>query len=245
VVSLTPRPLYPEEKAPGTHWIGGWVDPGAGLDDFEERKFLTLPGLELRPLGRPARSQSLYRLRYPAPYFFSGLAAKILIYFPEHCHVENLNVPSSTFHVLLQFLVSCQRICASSKTFLIFRNTRVVYGEGLEPHIRLPNCLLFPNESFSHLSLNSVSVGVPSFAMPQWERTILIWRVWRAFLCRNSLFFRNGIFKNQRYLLVPGFSLLICSICQEKNDYNMFLLLTHANITPLPDTVQNHATSEG
>jgi hypothetical protein len=26
---------------------------------------LTLPGLKLRPLGRPARSQSLYRLRYP------------------------------------------------------------------------------------------------------------------------------------------------------------------------------------
>jgi hypothetical protein len=26
---------------------------------------LTLPGLELRPLGSPARSQSLYRLRYP------------------------------------------------------------------------------------------------------------------------------------------------------------------------------------
>jgi hypothetical protein len=24
-----------------------------------------IPGLELRPLGRPARSQSLYRLRYP------------------------------------------------------------------------------------------------------------------------------------------------------------------------------------
>jgi hypothetical protein len=42
------------------------VDPRAGLDDVENRKFLTLPGLELRPLGRPARSQSLYRLRYPS-----------------------------------------------------------------------------------------------------------------------------------------------------------------------------------
>jgi hypothetical protein len=28
------------------------------------RKFLTLPGLKLRPLGRPARNQSLYLLRY-------------------------------------------------------------------------------------------------------------------------------------------------------------------------------------
>jgi hypothetical protein len=41
------------------------VDPTEGLDDVEKRKFLTLPGLELRPLGRPARSQSLYRLSYP------------------------------------------------------------------------------------------------------------------------------------------------------------------------------------
>jgi hypothetical protein len=41
------------------------VDHRAGLDDVEKRKFLNLPGLELRPLGRPARSQSLYRLSYP------------------------------------------------------------------------------------------------------------------------------------------------------------------------------------
>jgi hypothetical protein len=41
------------------------VGPRTGLADVEKRKFLTLLGLELRPLGRPARSQSLYRLRYP------------------------------------------------------------------------------------------------------------------------------------------------------------------------------------
>jgi hypothetical protein len=41
------------------------VGPRAGLDDVEKRKFLTLPGPELRPLGRPDRSQSLYRLSYP------------------------------------------------------------------------------------------------------------------------------------------------------------------------------------
>jgi hypothetical protein len=41
------------------------MEPRAGLDDVENRKFLTLPWLELRPLGRSARSQSLYRLRYP------------------------------------------------------------------------------------------------------------------------------------------------------------------------------------
>jgi hypothetical protein len=30
------------------------VDPRAGLDDVEHRKFFILPGLEIRPLGRPA-----------------------------------------------------------------------------------------------------------------------------------------------------------------------------------------------
>jgi hypothetical protein len=52
----------PGERTPGTHWIGGWVDPRAGLEDLEKIKFLTLPGLQLRPLRRAARSQSLYRL---------------------------------------------------------------------------------------------------------------------------------------------------------------------------------------
>jgi hypothetical protein len=32
------------------------VDLRAGLDHLEERNFLTLPRLELPPLGRPARS---------------------------------------------------------------------------------------------------------------------------------------------------------------------------------------------
>jgi hypothetical protein len=47
VVSFTSRPLYPREKTPppGTHWIGGWMDPRAGLDDLKKRKFLTLSGL--------------------------------------------------------------------------------------------------------------------------------------------------------------------------------------------------------
>jgi hypothetical protein len=40
------------------------VDPRARLEDVEKRKFLTLPGLEPRPLSHPARSQSLYQLLY-------------------------------------------------------------------------------------------------------------------------------------------------------------------------------------
>jgi hypothetical protein len=60
------------------HWIGGWVDTSFGLDDVEKRKFLTLPGLDLRPLGHAAHSQSLYRLRYPGslPWLVSILNMK-------------------------------------------------------------------------------------------------------------------------------------------------------------------------
>jgi hypothetical protein len=70
LVSFTPRTLYsPGERALCTHWIGAWVDPKAGLYDAEKRKFLTLPGLELRPLSCPAHGKSLYCLRYPGSLF--------------------------------------------------------------------------------------------------------------------------------------------------------------------------------
>jgi hypothetical protein len=66
----TSRPGHftPGERVPGTNQLGGWVGPRAGLDDVEKRKFLTLPGLEIRPLGRTFGSQSLYRLRYPGSF---------------------------------------------------------------------------------------------------------------------------------------------------------------------------------
>jgi hypothetical protein len=54
--ALRPSHFTLGERARSTHWIGGWVDPRAGLDDVEKRKFLTLPGLELGPLGHLAHS---------------------------------------------------------------------------------------------------------------------------------------------------------------------------------------------
>jgi hypothetical protein len=51
--------------SPFSVWTGGLMGLTIGLDDVERRQFLILPGLELWPLGRPARSQSLYRLSYP------------------------------------------------------------------------------------------------------------------------------------------------------------------------------------
>jgi hypothetical protein len=68
-----PGRFIPGERALGTHWIRGWVGRRAGLDGVEKRKFLTLPELELQHLGRLARSQSLYRLRYPGSPCVHGL----------------------------------------------------------------------------------------------------------------------------------------------------------------------------
>jgi hypothetical protein len=55
-----PGRFTPGEGALGNHWIGGWVDPRAGLDALEKRK-ISYPCRELYP-SRRAGSLSLYRL---------------------------------------------------------------------------------------------------------------------------------------------------------------------------------------
>jgi hypothetical protein len=77
VVNFTPLPLYRRGKPPGTHWIGGWLGLRTDLEDAEKRKYFTLPGLELRPLCCLARSQSLYRLRYPGSAYFPYFEKRI------------------------------------------------------------------------------------------------------------------------------------------------------------------------
>jgi hypothetical protein len=61
-------PLGKNSPVPIGEEVGWAVGPRASLDDVEKRKFFTLPGPELQLLGRQARSQSLYRLRYPGSY---------------------------------------------------------------------------------------------------------------------------------------------------------------------------------
>jgi hypothetical protein len=51
-----------------------------GLDDVKKRKCYVLPGLELQPLGRPARSQSQRRLRYPGSQILMKVSIYIYIY---------------------------------------------------------------------------------------------------------------------------------------------------------------------
>jgi hypothetical protein len=51
-----PGRFTPGDSILGSLWIGGWVGPRASQDDMEKGKFLIVLGIELRPLGRPARS---------------------------------------------------------------------------------------------------------------------------------------------------------------------------------------------
>jgi hypothetical protein len=42
-----PDRFIPRERVPGTHWIGGWLGPRAGLDVMVKRKkSQPLPGIE-------------------------------------------------------------------------------------------------------------------------------------------------------------------------------------------------------
>jgi hypothetical protein len=75
MVSFTSLPLYPPKKAPVTLWIGGWVDPRACLDDMENFKYLTLPGLKHRTLGRIASRYTDWAtmvLPEKVPYLFTS-----------------------------------------------------------------------------------------------------------------------------------------------------------------------------
>jgi hypothetical protein len=61
---------------------------------------LTLPGLELRPLGRPARSQSLYRLRHPGSLLVEKVPEQIGRSVNMHEYLTRA-VPTSQTFVLL------------------------------------------------------------------------------------------------------------------------------------------------
>jgi hypothetical protein len=85
-----PGRFTPGERAPGTNWIGGWVGSRACLDDMEKRKFLLLQGLEIWPLGRPARSQSLYSLSYPGSLKKQGIN--------KNCATVNVEPDGNVIH---------------------------------------------------------------------------------------------------------------------------------------------------
>jgi hypothetical protein len=64
-----------KERVPDTHWVGGWVGPVVGLDTVSKRK-IPSPCRDSNS-DRPARSQSLYQMSYPASYTHTKQQVKL------------------------------------------------------------------------------------------------------------------------------------------------------------------------
>ena len=77
-----PGRTLPRERA-STHCTGGWVGPRAGLDGGKSG-----PTGILSP-GRPARSQSLYRLSYPVRNI---IALSYYYYYHHHHHHHHQSI---------------------------------------------------------------------------------------------------------------------------------------------------------
>jgi hypothetical protein len=89
-----PCRFIPEGRAPGTHWIGGWVGPRAGLDAVKHRK-ISCPFKESNP-EHVAISTELSRLHNGA-FNFTGH----FLFLRKHaCEFNMLSAcPPITFHV--------------------------------------------------------------------------------------------------------------------------------------------------
>jgi hypothetical protein len=81
VVSFTPLPLYLQGKSPTYPLNRGLGSPTVGVDNMEGWKFLALPGPELRTLGHPAHSQSLYRAAIVKCLKFNLISSR----YPKSC----------------------------------------------------------------------------------------------------------------------------------------------------------------
>jgi hypothetical protein len=82
-----PAAVYPRERTPGTHCTGGWVAPEPVWT--QRKNPLLLPGIEPRSRGRPARSQTLYRLSYPG----STLTVVLDVFIIYHHSIRYVVVP--------------------------------------------------------------------------------------------------------------------------------------------------------
>jgi hypothetical protein len=84
------------------------MGPIADLYNVGKRKFLTLQGLELRPLSCPARSQSLYRLSYSGSCICMASA--------EKKKIRKL-FDHSLFFILFETALRNTEICNTSHRF--------------------------------------------------------------------------------------------------------------------------------
>jgi hypothetical protein len=145
VVSFTPWPLYP--------WGKSLRYP---LDNVEKRKFLTLPRLELRPLSRPAHSQSLYRLRYPGSN--KGVMDYKLRSYTQ-CVLRLYSCIITTWkHIDILFYIICERNTRSLFwTLHTFNIGTICHLYSVQAIFRLHSCYLHVGVNCCNSNLNSVS----------------------------------------------------------------------------------------
>jgi hypothetical protein len=124
---------------PGTHWVEGWVGPRTGLDAVEKRTISPLPWLELRPLGRPALSKSLYRLDYRGFLSASGLNQIHWVFLRERSDVK-----SRTMHNSIERFCCIVTILSSyseEKRGQRFEQTTILYIQGPFCINNCPDCI--------------------------------------------------------------------------------------------------------
>jgi hypothetical protein len=125
MVSFTPRSLYPRGKSTSPQWLGGWVDPTAGLDIMDKR---------LASTGNRTPAVQLVAGRYgwgiPASVWMRLLFKHWKLSGLVHLHIENaalakLNTifiqeagyPDWCFRCFLQFPKAIPEIILHSRFF--------------------------------------------------------------------------------------------------------------------------------
>jgi hypothetical protein len=169
VVSFIPHLLYPL----GTHWLECWLGLRTGPDEVEKRNILPLPRLELRPLSRPARSQSLYWLRYPGvicglwPKIWTEWEAEVVIIRP-HSSVDYYYSYTSNYN---------RRLCLCNITIIFkYNKNSSMWKRKLEIHAP---CGVAQSDIIFLLRLQRGKAAT--------------WPVWR-YLCFSSGKHKYGVF---------------------------------------------------
>jgi hypothetical protein len=122
-----------------------------------EHKILYPTGTRTRPLGRPARSQSLYRLRYPASMLYIHTTFFCLITWPHaHQFTSTLKMGAAGFSEML---------------LAIYNATCCHKPEYHKPHYEILN-VIFPNVRNIKYTYNVSVTSFSNFVIPQPPKVI-------------------------------------------------------------------------
>jgi hypothetical protein len=144
VVTFTPRPLYPGERAPPPVPIWSWVNPTVGLDVVSTE--IACPCQESNP-GRPARSPSLSLLIL---HLYNGQS--------EWC-LSSLRLPTNGTIIKTIANLYCRPIPN--------RNPWINFGNDM---LRDGNCLLI-NSSLVQITRNKTINTVAATMEEQWRKS--------------------------------------------------------------------------